>query len=94
MLASLIAAGRMRPDRGQVLLDGDDDPEALRRAIVLVDTPVVAEPAPSLPVRAVVQEELRFAGRASRRRDAEALLARLATGEVEVGRAGLTIAAA
>ena len=77
MLASLIAAGRLVPDRGQVLLDGDRDPEALRRAVVLVDTPVVAEPAPSLGVRTVVQEELRFAGRSSRRRDAETLLTTL-----------------
>lgn len=74
MLASLIAGGRLVPDRGQVLLDGDADAAALRRAVVLVDTPVVAEPAPSLPVGAVVREELRFAGRRSRRSDAEALL--------------------
>ncbi|MBW4041286.1 MAG: hypothetical protein HIU86_04045 [Acidobacteria bacterium] len=77
MLASLIAAGRLVPDRGEVLLDGRTDPEALRRAVVLVDTPVVAEPAPSLAVRTVVQEELRFAARPSRRRDAEALLTSL-----------------
>lgn len=74
VLASLIAAGRLVPDHGQVLLDGRTDPEALRSAVALVDTPVVAEPAPSLPVRLVVQEELRFAGRPSRRRDAEALV--------------------
>jgi ABC-2 type transport system ATP-binding protein len=56
-----------------VLLRGRADPAALRRRVALVDTPVVAEPAPSLPVRTVVQEELRFATRPSRRRDAEAL---------------------
>lgn len=77
MLASLVAAGRLRADRGEVLLDGDPDQAAIRRAVALVDTPVVAEPAPSLPVRSVVQEELRFAARPSRRRDAEALLTRL-----------------
>ena len=77
MLASLIAGGRLVPDRGEVLLDGAADPAALRRAVALVDTPVVAEPAPSLPVRSVVREELRFAGRPSRGRDAEALLASL-----------------
>jgi ABC-2 type transport system ATP-binding protein len=74
MLASLIAAGRLVPDRGEVLLDGHADAAALRRAVVLVDTPVVAEPAPSLAVRTVVREELRFAGRRSRRRDADAFL--------------------
>jgi ABC-2 type transport system ATP-binding protein len=77
MLASLIAAGRLVPDGGEVLLDGGTDPAALRRAVALVDTPVVAEPAPSLPVRSVVREELRFAGRPSRSRDAEALLTAL-----------------
>ncbi|MGN6446241.1 hypothetical protein [Amnibacterium sp.] len=77
MLASLIAAGRLVPDRGEVLLDGAADAAALRRAVALVDTPVVAEPAPSLPVRSVVREELRFAGRPSRGGDAEALLTAL-----------------
>ncbi len=74
MLASLIAAGRLVPDRGEVLLDGAADAPALRRAVALVDTPVVAEPAPSLPVGTVVREELRFAGRRGRRSDALALL--------------------
>jgi hypothetical protein len=77
MLASLIAGGRLVADRGEVLLDGSGDPVALRRAVALVDTPVVAEPAPSLPVRSIVREELRFAERPSRRRDAEALLTAL-----------------
>lgn len=77
MLASLVASGRLVPDRGAVLLDGRADPAAVRRAVVLVDTPVVAEPAPSLPVLTVVREELRFAGRPARRRDAEALLTTL-----------------
>lgn len=62
VLASLIAAGRMRPDRGTVRLDGVADPAALRRAVALVDTPVVAEPPATIGVAAVVAEELRFAG--------------------------------
>lgn len=74
LLASLIAAGRLVPDRGQALLDGSADPVALRRAVALVDTPVVAEPAPTLRVVTVVQEELRFAGGRGRRREAEARL--------------------
>lgn len=74
MLASLIAAGRLVPDRGRVLLDGIEDPAALRRAVALVDTPVVAEPPASMPVGSIVREELRFAGLPSRRRAAETVL--------------------
>jgi hypothetical protein len=74
MLASLIASGRLVPDRGRVLLDGVVDPAALRRSVALVDTPVVAEPPASMPVGSIVREELRFAGLPSRRRAAEAVL--------------------
>lgn len=74
MLASLIAAGRLVPDRGTVLLDGVADPRALRRTIALVDTPVVAEPPAAMPVGSIVREELRFAGRPSRRRAVEEAL--------------------
>jgi hypothetical protein len=74
MLASLIAAGRLIPDRGTVLLDGVADPSALRRAVALVDTPVVAEPPPAMPVGSIVREELRFAGLPSRRPSAEEAL--------------------
>lgn len=77
MLASLIAGGRLVPDRGSVLLDGSDDVAALRRAVALVDTPTVAEPTGGLPVGAVVREELVFAGRRGRRVDAEQVLAGL-----------------
>jgi hypothetical protein len=63
MLASLLAGGRMRPDRGTVRLDGADDGAALRRAVALVDTPVVAEPPAAMRLATVVAEELRFAGR-------------------------------
>ena len=76
MLASLIAAGRLIPDRGTVLLDGVADPAALRRAVVLVDTPVVAEPPAAMPVGSIVREELRFAGLPSRRRSIEETLDR------------------
>jgi hypothetical protein len=74
MLASLIAAGRLVPDRGAVLLDGHADARALRRAVALVDTPVVAEPTAAVPVGSIVREELRFAGRPSRRHDVEETL--------------------
>jgi ABC-2 type transport system ATP-binding protein len=63
VLASLIAGGRMRPDRGTVRFDGSADDSALRRAVALVDTPVVAEPPAAVRVATVVAEELRFAGR-------------------------------
>lgn len=81
LLASLIAAGRLRPDRGEVLLDGRPDTAAIRRAVALVDTPVVAEAAPTLPVGTVVREELRFAGRRARRGDVERLLDGLGLGQ-------------
>ena len=77
LLASLVAAGRMRPDRGAVLLDGDEDPGRLRRAVALVDTAVVAEPAAFLPVTTVVREELRFAGRRGGRAESLARLTEL-----------------
>ncbi|MGN8051075.1 hypothetical protein ACTJKO_15450 [Curtobacterium sp. 22159] len=63
VLASLVAGGRMRPDTGRVLLDGHDDPAAVRRAFALVDTPGVAEPFPVMSVKRIVREELAFAGR-------------------------------
>ncbi|AXH35249.1 hypothetical protein DVJ78_07390 [Humibacter sp. BT305] len=62
VLASLVIGGRYRPDTGGVFLDGRDDTDALRAAVALVDTPGVAEPAPSLPLGSVVREELVFAG--------------------------------
>lgn len=78
LLASLIAGGRLAPDRGTVLLDDSDDVRALREAVALVDTPTVAEPGGDLPVGSVVREELVFAGHRGRRGDAEQVLAELA----------------
>lgn len=59
----LIASGRMRPDRGTVMVDGAADPRRLRRTVALVDAPDVSDPAPNISVAAVVGEELMFAGR-------------------------------
>ena len=74
MLASLIAGGRMLPDRGIVRLDGDEDPDRIRRTVALVDTPMASEPTPAVPVGSVVREELALAGRpASRRAVADVL---------------------
>jgi len=80
MLASLIAGGRLVPDRGRVLLDGSADAAALRAAVALVDTPMAADPPDDLPVATVVREELLFARRGTRRRDVDAVLEALDLG--------------
>jgi ABC-2 type transport system ATP-binding protein len=77
MLASLIAAGRLVAERGRVLIDGREDAAALRAAVALVDTPVVAEPADSMPVSTIVREELMFAGLKSSRAAVDAILGEL-----------------
>ncbi|MFT4212518.1 MAG: hypothetical protein QM626_11680 [Microbacterium sp.] len=59
----LIAAGRMRPDTGRVLIDGVEDAASLRRRVALVDAPEVNDPAPNVSAYGVVAEELMFAGR-------------------------------
>ncbi|UCR90147.1 P-loop NTPase family protein [Mycetocola spongiae] len=59
----LIASGRMRPDTGTVMIDGEPDTARIRRVVALVDAPVVSEPAGNVRVSEVVAEELMFAGR-------------------------------
>lgn len=61
----LIATGRMTPDTGSVLLDGEPDASRMRASIALVDAPIVSEPAASVTLSGVVAEELMFAGHAS-----------------------------
>ncbi|MEV8213160.1 hypothetical protein [Leifsonia sp. NPDC077715] len=61
----LIASGRMRPDTGEVTIDGAADYGAMRRRIALIDAPDVSEPASDVTVSGIVAEELMFAGRAS-----------------------------
>lgn len=61
----LIAAGRMKPDSGSVLVDGARRSRDLRRRSALIDAPDVSEPAPNIIVAGVVGEELMFAGRLS-----------------------------
>lgn len=58
----LLAAGRMRPGRGSVTIDGRADAAAIRRAIALVDAPGISDPAPDVTVAGVAAEELMFAG--------------------------------
>ena len=64
-ILGLIAAGRMRPDTGEVRIEGETDAAALRRRIALVDAPDVSDPAPDVTVAGIVAEELMFAGRRS-----------------------------
>lgn len=65
---ALALAGRMRPARGTVEIDGDGRTSGLRRRVAVVDTPGVSEPDPVLPLRAVIGEELAMAGRGTRPR--------------------------
>ena len=64
---ALVLSGRMVPDTGTVLIDGADDPGLLAERVALVDAPDVSEPAADLSLRAVVKEELMFAGRSTSR---------------------------
>ncbi|MGO4679692.1 hypothetical protein [Microbacterium sp. 2MCAF23] len=58
----LIATGRMRPDTGEVTIDGTRNDRDLRRRMALVDAPEVSDPHPGVTLAAVVGEELMFAG--------------------------------
>ncbi len=59
----LIVSGRMKPDSGEVSIDGTPDAKALRRRLALVDAPDVSEPHGDVLLSDVVAEELMFAGR-------------------------------
>lgn len=65
---ALALSGRLRPSAGRVLLDGRDDPKALRRKVAVVDAPEVTAPEDAVPVRDVVAEGLSIADRRSGRR--------------------------
>ncbi|MGN8026332.1 hypothetical protein [Microbacterium sp. 22242] len=58
----LIATGRMRPDSGEVTIDGARNAKELRRRMALVDAPEVSDPHPGVTLAGVVGEELMFAG--------------------------------
>ena len=63
MLASLIAGGRMLPDRGTVRLDGDEPTRSGSAAPSrLVDTPMASEPTPAVPVGSWSARSCRCAG--------------------------------
>lgn len=55
---SLLASGRMRPHRGAVALNGDDQVRTLRRASALVDSPGISAPEHHMKVQHVVAETL------------------------------------
>jgi len=69
---SLVASGRMKLDAGSVdAVDADGhplSPARLRRAVALVDTPLVAEHSDDVSIATVVREELAL-GRSNRRAD-------------------------
>lgn len=59
----LIASGRMRPDTGRVLLDGDDRARReIRRRTALVDAPGVSDPEPNVALGGAIAEELLYVG--------------------------------
>jgi hypothetical protein len=66
--ASLGLSGRLKPDTGQVRLDGEVDAALLRRHVAVVDAPAITEPDDALPVQTVVGEELAMAGRRAGRK--------------------------
>jgi hypothetical protein len=73
----LLASGRMRPDSGRVLIDGEVDRTQMRRRIALVDAPDISAPEPNVAVSGVVGEELMFAGRRAGHARARKWLGRL-----------------
>ena len=66
--AALGLSGRLKPDRGEVKLDGQTDGRLLRRSVAVVDAPGITEPDDALPVQTVVGEELAIAGRKAGRK--------------------------
>jgi hypothetical protein len=61
--AALSLSGRLRPDGGEVMLDGKTDGRVLRQRVAVVDAPGITEPDDALPVKSVVGEELAIAGK-------------------------------
>ncbi|RFA12280.1 hypothetical protein B7R22_15840 [Subtercola boreus] len=74
---ALLASGRMAPDHGTVTIDDADDAPRVRSVTAIVDAPDVSEPVGDLKLKAVVQEELMFAGRPSSRAATAQALAEL-----------------
>ncbi|GAA3577701.1 hypothetical protein [Kribbella ginsengisoli] len=67
-------SGRLKPNGGDVQLDGDTSGRVLRQRVAVVDTPGITEPDDALPVRTVVGEELAIAGHKAGRKAVDAWL--------------------
>ncbi|WP_328331811.1 hypothetical protein OHA70_12400 [Kribbella sp. NBC_00382] len=67
-------SGRLKPNGGDVQLDGDTSGRLLRQRVAVVDTPGITEPDDALPVRTIVGEELAIAGRKAGRKAVDAWL--------------------
>jgi hypothetical protein len=78
----LIASGRMRPDTGDVTIDGDASTKQLRRQVALVDAPDVSDPHADISLAGVVAEELMFAGLGATPLHARRWLSRLGYSEL------------
>jgi hypothetical protein len=65
---SLGLSGRLKPDGGDVQLDGETSGRVLRRRVAVVDAPGITEPDDALPVQTVVGEELAIAGQKAGRK--------------------------
>jgi ABC-type hemin transport system ATPase subunit len=68
-------SGRLKPNGGDVQLDGSTSGRALRQRVAVVDTPGITEPDDALPVRTIVGEELAIAGHKAGRKAVDAWLA-------------------
>ncbi|MFT4262613.1 MAG: hypothetical protein QM572_04475 [Nocardioides sp.] len=64
---ALVLAGRLRPDAGDVVLNGVHDERRRQAAVALVDVPGVSEPDEKVPFGVILGEELALAGRPARR---------------------------
>ena len=73
---ALALGGHLPPTGGRITLDGDADPARRQRAVALVDLAGVSEPEASVPVHAVIGEELALAGCRARRHDVRGFLDR------------------
>ncbi|MEV8377307.1 hypothetical protein AB0P21_31495 [Kribbella sp. NPDC056861] len=67
-------SGRLKPNGGEVKLDGSTDERVLRQRVAVVDAPGITEPEDALPVSTVVGEELAIAGRKAGRKAVDAWL--------------------
>lgn len=68
LLVSMLLGGRLKPDSGEVTVDGDPSLDSLRLRTALVDTPMVAEPTPGASLAVAVAEEFSFSSQSTSRR--------------------------